>query len=38
VRLEDLGVAAEAVFPSEPHGDWNEAVVARQAASRPRLL
>ena len=34
VRLEDLGVAAEAVFPCEPHGDWNEAAVARQAASR----
>jgi len=32
-RLEDQGVAAEAVFPCEPHGDWNEAVVARQAAS-----
>ena len=38
VRLEDLGVAAEAVFPPEPHGDWNEAAAARQAASRPRLL
>jgi len=34
VRLEAQGVAAEAVFPSEPHGDWNEAAVARQAASR----
>lgn len=38
VRLEDLGVAAEVVFPPEAHGDWNEAAVARQAISRPRLL
>jgi hypothetical protein len=38
VRLEAQGVAAEAVFPCEPHGDWNEAAVARQAAGRRRLL
>ena len=33
VRLKDQGAAAEVVFPAEPHGDWNEAAVARQAVA-----
>lgn len=36
--VADQGVAAEMICPPEPHGDWNEAAVAKRLASSSRLL